>query len=175
MRGWCISLRGEEKDVELYSLSFITSIVEWEARAKLPSPQAHQSWRDTVRNVRKRQGTPGPQDVLFNTRPNVWTFWFFATSHIGHIHCSWKSKKLQDAASPVPNLCFKYIPTKWHVAGPVSRGQAGLASAPWGAWKGEGQSKNQRAYYPSLGKAQLGLWVSMQLSCHLSSHQVSEE
>lgn len=71
------------------------------ARAKLTSLQEHQSWRDAVRNVRKRGGTPEPQDVLLNTWPSLWTL-FFAASQRGHTHCSWKSKKLQDAASLSP-------------------------------------------------------------------------
>lgn len=144
------------------------------ARGRLTPPQACQSWRATARSVRKRRdswasGCP--------THP-------LALS-VNILFLCDKSQRApallvegQDASGcciPVPKCCCKYIPTKGHIAGPWSLGQAGLAPAPWGAWRDEGQCKKHRASYPAIGKGQAwAFWVS-QLACHMSSNHVSEK
>lgn len=142
------------------------------ARAKLTSSQTCWSWRATVRNVRKREGTVGPQDVLVPPWPSLRTFYFSGTSHRGHIHCLWKSKMLQDSASAVPSRCFKYTRTEWHIAGPRSLGQARLASL--GTLEGWGAMQESQSCLPFPGKSPAWpVWVT-QLVCHFSSHCVSE-
>lgn len=50
-------------------------------RAKLTPSQTCWSWRATLRDVRKREGTAGPQDVLLTPWPSLQTFYFSAISH----------------------------------------------------------------------------------------------
>lgn len=103
------------------------------ARAKLTHSQTYWSWRATVRNVRKGEGTAEPQDVfLLAPWPSLQTFYFSATSHRGRARCCRILHPLSPAAAalniPLPSGTL------------LGHSHLGRQDwLPWGPWRGVGQ------------------------------------
>lgn len=113
-------------------------------RAKLTPSQTCWSWRATLRDVRKREGTAGPQDVLLTPWPSLQTFYFSAISHWGRARCC----RILHPLSPSAAL---------NISLPGGHGHLGRQDwLPWGPCRDKGRCKSPRAAYFSLGIAKLG-------------------
>lgn len=131
-------------------------------KAKLTFSQTCWSWKATVRNLRKREGTAGPQDVLLIPWPSLQMFYFSATSHRGRARCCRILHPLFPAAGlniPLPSGTL------------LGHGHLGRQDwLPWRPWRDEGQMLESQSclIFPGQNPA-WAFWVS-QLVCHLSCH-----
>lgn len=102
------------------------------------------SWRATVRNVTKREGTTGSQDVLLAPWPSLQTFYFSATSHRGRARCCRILHPLSPPAACQVEHCW--VTVTW----------AGRTGFPRDLGGTRDKCRSPKAAYLSLGKAHSG-------------------